>query len=594
MSCFLVKPLQAQQTNMDWAVSGVGPVLQLVTNTGHFGKGLTNYSGFFGGFHQQSCMYPAGSGIEYGVFALWIGAEVQPGGKRLVSTGGPWRDDDNNTGHHGNRHELFPSAEPWDTVWVVERGETVDIPFWGTHTGISDQDLVCHYNDYIIKTIPEHEPMFIDIVQITYAWTSLEFLVHQFWIIPRQNDLANMYVGLFGNMQIGDVNTSSYASGDEWGSFDDKRIMGFIEDLPEGNDTPLGPIAFKIFPDVPENELRWTWHDGNINTFNVQEPPSTDEERFRYMKAGINHDPLQGNGYGHFLYDTGPFEARVGDTLHITIGQILGKGKEGVFQNYDRLVQLRNQDYRTPAPPPRPPLRIAVGNHQATLDWEVRPGNVNPETYTDEYRADGEPEPFAGYRVYKSTVSINGPWVLLAEYDRTDDPWDNNIGLAYSYVDVGLLNNLEYYYSVTAFSKPDTVFGVASLESGINANAKRAIPGTASPETVGRVAVVPNPYRGDEKYYTLNPAWEKPSFGNVWREEDRRIQFINLPSPCTITVYTVSGKFVTSIQHDNPDVGFENWNLTSSVGQAIASGVYLFTVKDSQGNIQTAKFVVIK
>jgi hypothetical protein len=36
-------------------------------------------------------------------------------------------------------------------------------------------------------------------------------------------------------------------------------------------------------------------------------------------------------------------------------------------------------------------------------------------------------------------------------------------------------------------------------------------------------------------------------------------------------------------------------NLTSSVGQAISSGLYLFTVEDKKnGNVQVGKFVIIK
>ncbi len=122
------------------------------------------------------------------------------------------------------------------------------------------------------------------------------------------------------------------------------------------------------------------------------------------------------------------------------------------------------------------------------------------------------------------------------------------------------------------------------------------IPGTAPPETVGEVAVVPNPYRGDIAYSTFNPPWEKPpATRQRWLEQDRRIQFINLPEECEIKIFTLSGDLVTTLYHRDPERGYQDWNLTSDVGQAIASDIYLFTVKDlKNGQVQVGKFVVIK
>ena len=121
------------------------------------------------------------------------------------------------------------------------------------------------------------------------------------------------------------------------------------------------------------------------------------------------------------------------------------------------------------------------------------------------------------------------------------------------------------------------------------------VAGTGSPETIGQVAVVPNPYRGNVYYCQYNPPWEPSSYAGTWMEQDRRIQFINLPSPSLVNVYTLSGDVVYSIEHNNPDKGYEDWNLTSNVGQTVASGIYLFTVQDiNKGDIQTGKFVIIK
>lgn len=597
-------PLFSQQTNLDCKIIDIGPLRQTITNMATFGSGFTGcandqpyashiaFSAIRNHFNPGWSEYPKGSNCWYLDFGPWIGGIRD--GRTIVITGGP---DNLFLEQHGAfqaEYELFPTAAPWDTIWVVKKGETVDIPYWPNYTGVSDQDMVCRFNDYTLLNIPNHVPLFVDIIQVTYAWISLEFLVHQYWLIPTREPLEDVYFGFKGECSIGCATTGSLDQGvkDEFGWYDEERNFGLETDLPGSNDDECctGPIGFKIMVDGPEDEVSWNWYDGQRN----EEHPNTDIGKyFERLKTGIQHFPLQDNS-GIFFYSVGPYDLNVGDTLHISLGQIYGQGEEGVYTNLDRLLQLREMNYQLPSPPPDPPLRIEADNQQITLRWNPQAGDVDPETFRDENRGDGDLHPFEGYRVYKSTVSNAGPWTLLAEYDLKGNEFGSNTGLVYEYVDTGLLNNLEYYYAVTAFARPDKVLGLTNLESSLTANARLAIPGTASPETVGQVAVVPNPYRGDEKYYTLNPQWEKTGTAGIWTEELRRIQFINLSNPSTIIIYTVSGKFVTKLEHNDPERGFEDWNLTSEVGQAIASGVYLFTVMDAKGNVQTGKFVVIK
>jgi hypothetical protein len=297
-----------------------------------------------------------------------------------------------------------------------------------------------------------------------------------------------------------------------------------------------------------------------------------------------------------FIIALGPFDLAVGDTLQFAVGELLGEGIKGVLEADEVVSWLRERNYQVPAPPPMPPLKVTVDDQRVTLNWQATTGEMNPETYQDPARADAEPVPFEGYRLYKSTESENGPWTLLAEFDLPGNLWYTNTGLEYSYTDIGLLNNLEYFYTVTGFSKPDTVINFPSQESSKTQNARKVIPGNRPPETVDQVVVVPNPYRGDIAYDTYNPAWEKPAgTRDRWMEQDRKIQFINLPAQCEIRIYTLSGDQVHSIVHAHPEIGYEDWNLTSTVGQAIASGIYLFSVEDYRtGNVQMGKFIVIK
>lgn len=97
------------------------------------------------------------------------------------------------------------------------------------------------------------------------------------------------------------------------------------------------------------------------------------------------------------------------------------------------------------------------------------------------------------------------------------------------------------------------------------------------------VKVVPNPY-------IMYNRWEI-------KREARKIAFINLPSECTIRIYTLAGDLVKVIEHRATDEesdkgGMEFWDLLNMHNQIVASGVYIFHVESKVGN-QVGKFVIL-
>lgn len=338
---------------------------------------------------------------------------------------------------------------------------------------------------------------------------------------------------------------------------------------------------------MDEDELDWTFQWAINQDLRVER----DKQRYNQVSTGeIQSDQnLEGNASSILSY--GVIDSLgVGDTLSWKYATVYGHTTEEVLEK-SALIDTLAPDFKVPAPPPAPDVEVITRSREVTLTWGDR-----AENYEDPNRQDGAETPFEGYRVYKSTESRSGPWTLLAEYDLKDNTFGQNTGIKREFTDTGLMNNVEYYYAVTAFSKPDTVLDFPSQATSQRSNSKLVIPGTAAPEEVGEVAVVPNPYRGDIDYNAMNPPWERPDPSRQrWLEQDRRIQFINLPPQSTIKIYTLSGQLVETLEHNNPDQGFEDWNLTSNVNQAVASGIYLFTVKNEKtGNTQTGKFVIIK
>ena len=116
--------------------------------------------------------------------------------------------------------------------------------------------------------------------------------------------------------------------------------------------------------------------------------------------------------------------------------------------------------------------------------------------------------------------------------------------------------------------------------TGPSFNREKAVSG------LDQIAVVPNPYVGAA-------SWE-PQTSSVGRGE-RRIYFINLPSECTIRIYTVSGHLVQTIEHrSSRDDGQEPWDLVSQDGMDIAFGIYVYHVDAPGIGKKMGRFAIIK
>ena len=101
------------------------------------------------------------------------------------------------------------------------------------------------------------------------------------------------------------------------------------------------------------------------------------------------------------------------------------------------------------------------------------------------------------------------------------------------------------------------------------------------------IYVVPDPY-------VVTASWEKPLYYSSGRGE-RRIDFVNLPSVCTIKIFSMSGKHIKTInRQSNVQNGAESWDLITEDGLTVAFGVYIYHVNAPNIGTKTGKFSLIK
>ncbi len=277
--------------------------------------------------------------------------------------------------------------------------------------------------------------------------------------------------------------------------------------------------------------------------------------------------------------------------------------------------------YILPAPPLTPNIKVVPGNQDVAIYWDKRAeSSVDPIS--------GKKD-FEGYRIYRTEAGFDlnlaedarSSLVTLAQFDSTGNSYGFNTGFGkvelkepitfppdttkyyYKFDVQNLLNGWQYLFAVTAFDKGDPENNLESLESNPIVSMNRILPGTLpNNKDTAEVGVYPNPYYG-------NALWDGST------ERLRKIYFYNLPSECEITIYTLSGDIVKKIEHNQSSNGSDikwfqtysssgnqimtggedAWDLISDNDQAIATGLYLFTVKDSNsGNVKRGKFLIIK
>ncbi|MFZ5517819.1 MAG: hypothetical protein ACOY90_14335 [Candidatus Zhuqueibacterota bacterium] len=94
------------------------------------------------------------------------------------------------------------------------------------------------------------------------------------------------------------------------------------------------------------------------------------------------------------------------------------------------------------------------------------------------------------------------------------------------------------------------------------------------------IRVVPNPY-------VVGADWELG-------RNDSRIQFIHLPSECSIHIYTLAGDKVRTLHHNNPNTDYEFWDLLNFSNLKASYGLYVYVVETPDGKAMTGKFVILR
>ena len=617
---------------------------------------ITNY-GFYGNnFYKSSASfeYPAKTepgGYEHMVRGgLWIGARATNAyGEFIGVTCGTV---DASAGPNSTEaSEWTPSGRD-----ILKRSVLPTSLYYDSLRAVSELDFVCEFNDSSPAQVAgseRHTPMGLEVRHETYQWNFAEFanvLFVHLKVTNRGPLLKDVWVGFITELASGCKkcypNWPS-TGGSPLGGWFDKKWIAFDDSLHLLREhycagQPLPPGAGCNLHVAPywaglrylgshglasEDTVTvtrklsfsaWNWAPGS---------PLRDEdwERYALMNTGLiqstEGDSLNpGTGDPVEVFSVGPFP-RVYRDSSITVDFAFVGGSGGAGGGDPRDIQLNSKfaqfaydnDYILPTPPPSPRFRVVAREQALDFYWD----NESQKAYD---RTSKPPQDFQGYRVYIGDSPRN--MAMVAQFDVAGDTASFNTGFGtialdppvpvdglqalYKFTVNGLRDGFKYYCAVTAFDLGNNQ--IRSLESARTQNQRIGVPGPQPGERPdSKPTVYPNPYRVEAR-------WDQ---GKGIREH--WLTFDNLPKRCTIRIFTLAGDllFVKEFEGNTNDVddarGMYNrsaslggkptlsghqwpWDMITRQGQAIATGLYLYSVEDhASGNQRhVGKFLVVK
>ena len=454
---------------------------------------------------------------------------------------------------------------------------------------VSELDFVSLYSDRPAKKATgnkeDHRSIGVVVTQYNYSWSFSDYANINFFHYVLRNDgppLDSVYVGMYSELASGNMTLSSVVPPSGW--FGKKQVAWvdslnlFAENYCLNNPIPAN-CNYQAVPEVAGIKLLGT-HPGNLHDPLDKRvtmacwrysPGDTsrayDVQRYAIMNSGrktslspLPTDLAPYSGDPVELIAVGPFPViNPGDSVSVDfayIGAPMDFNSSGQL-NYTTLIKRAvtaqrayDLNYLVPVPPPSPRYKIVPHHNAVDFYWDN-----SPESFIDPTTSTLYPD-FEGYRLYLGEDRQD--LRLVAQYDLATGPARNdttgfNTGFAavtlsppvvidgvtyhYKYTITNLRDGFKFWGAITSYDVGTPQ--IESLESGIAQNEQMFVPAPTAAEAAGHgVGVFPNPYK-------VETAWDK---GLTARRHF--LWFANLPTQCSLKIYTLSGALIYETSFD--------------------------------------------
>jgi hypothetical protein len=195
-------------------------------------------------------------------------------------------------------------------------------------------------------------------------------------------------------------------------------------------------------------------------------------------------------------------------------------------------------------------------------------------------------EAFEGYHVWRSDLPDVNDFTLLGEIQQCASKFDfvlvdeaeaaaldvelvyDPVARHFRFVDHDVHDDFPYRYAVSTFDRgflgnlEDLTFEGALVSSG------KLYPAKSARVREEEISVVPNPFK----------------VASDFQEGGPKVVFANLPTECTIRVFTESAEHLVTLQHGPGEAHSTSptsreWDLRTGNGERIVPGIYIFHVE---------------
>lgn len=424
----------------------------------------------------------------------------------------------------------------------------------------------------------------------------------------------------------------------------DFNVQGGPTDETTGNPTgewmAPGHLGFKLIYHTPTSDGKTTqynsWEVGEQGFWNSGYPFGAGAgdrniaERWQ-VNAGYLTVPVLVSipddiGYGQFLHyliaRMGPWDLAPGEFIRVVNAEILGTidftatvnpnttaalvgqvGEANLTRLADKAQFIWEQvqkgnGWNIPDAPAAPDeLSIEVYTDQPGVPGNLIKWDDNIDDIVDtDYGVNDTKE----YRVWRAQYTPLGPWELLGTVQKGDATYMDADG--YRFPDTDVRVGRFYYYGVSAVDEGHSEW-IVDPDGWEAFHGSRAVPALESIRTLYKESGQAVAYKtrrapgADLSDIRVYPNPYAKSSGFETRTEADQIFFAKIPLKCTIRIYTLRGDLIKTYHHESDDAEW-GWDMITSAGQWIESGVYFFVVDSEWGNTEgqshAGKFMVMR
>jgi hypothetical protein len=507
---------------------------QIIHNKGNLATTVQNW-GWIGGqsyLGKPSGEWPKGSGHHYlAEIKYWMGA-VKPNGDTVVAN----TDDDfmplssiiNGEESYKVRLSTDTSSynyDPTDTVglgigkpaygwriWDSNQKDWVYNRVWTLSSGMVEAGPISlqesHYRFCDANSgVPA---LGLELTQTIYQWNYSYNEDYLFVVLEieniSENDYPDFAFGLYCDFDVGGIVPGTFENGrlGDLVAFDSSMGLAWTYDE-DGYDQGWGPL---VKTGIMGTKYIETPDDIGMTAFRTgrwENLPDDDEGRYEFINSQQFDQSLPPTDQ-YYIQCTRGINLTSGKTVRVVFALVAGYDEQYLKNNASMAQVVYDNHFIGPEPPQPARVIVTPGYQKVKLTWDnASESSVDPLSGNEDFK---------GYKIYQSTDmgqtwgdlvrnpdgSLGPDYVPIAIYQK-ENPHDI---LPHTYMDDGLINGVEYWYSVVSFDEGDISVPIDPLQTaygrpGEDINCVFAYPRTDPAGYYEASATVQHNYYGDEE-----------------------------------------------------------------------------------------------